>query len=64
LAARYATQVLSRLPGTPARADALVEFRKRAPLDLGGFGVSFASQRRGSSFVTQTMLLSDGRLVG
>lgn len=65
LAARYATQVLSRLPaGTPARADALAEFRKRAPIDLGGFGVSFASQRRGSSFVTQTMLLSDGRLVG
>lgn len=64
LAARYATHVLSRLPGTPARAETLAEFRKRTPADLGGFGISFGSQRRGSNFVTQTMLMGDGRLLG
>ena len=64
LAARYATHVLSRLPGTPTRAETLAEFRKRSPADLGGFNVSFGPQRRGSSFVTQTMLLGDGRLLG
>ena len=64
LAARYATHVLSRLPATPTRADALAEFRKRAPADVGGFGIHFGAQRRGSSFVTQAMLLGDGRLLG
>lgn len=65
LAARYATQVLARLDGTPTRDQALAEFQKRQPADLGGFAISFsAQQRRGSSFVTQTLLTGDGRLIG
>lgn len=64
LAARYATHVLGKLPAAAGRTEALAEFRKRSAVDLGGFGISFGAQRRGSTFVTQTLLTSDGRLVG
>lgn len=64
LAGRYALQVLSRVPDTPTRSSALAAFRRRPAEDLGGFVVDFRGQARGSSFVTQTMLSSEGRLIG
>lgn len=33
-------------------------------MDVGGFRVSFDARRRGGSFVTQSILLPDGRMVG
>lgn len=64
LAARYATPILARLEGGVTREQALAEFQKRTSADLGGFQISFGpQQRRGSSFVTQTMLTADGRLI-
>lgn len=64
LVGRYALQVLSRVPEVPTRSSALAAFRKRPSEDLGGFVVDFRGQPRGSSFVTQTMLSSEGRLIG
>ncbi|HEY1394452.1 MAG TPA: ABC transporter substrate-binding protein [Methylibium sp.] len=65
LAARYAAQVLLRVEPSASRARVLAEFQKRPAADLGGFNISFAaSQRRGSTFVTQTLLGPDGRLIG
>ena len=64
LAGCYALPVVAR-NRAPTRASLLAEFERREPEDIGGFSVGFsASQRRGSSYVTQTLLTGDGRLVG
>ena len=63
---------MSRVPLAPSaaaespltRATALAAFQRRAPLDIGGYRVSFDERRRSSSFVTQSMLTADGRVVG
>lgn len=65
LAARYVLPVLARMERAPTREAVLAEFDRRTGDDIGGFRIGFsASQRRGSSYVTQTLLTGDGRLVG
>ena len=64
LAGRYARHVLSRIEGPLNRASVLATFRRRPMVDLGGFVIDFTGQSRGSSFVTQTMLSGQGRLIG
>ena len=64
VAARYTYEVLASIDTPLTRQNALAAFQKRIPLDLGGFRISFDAQRRGSSFVTQSMLARDGRLIG
>ena len=65
LAARYVLPVLARMERAPTRETVLAEFERRTGEDIGGFRIGFsASQRRGSSYVTQTLLTGDGRLVG
>ena len=64
IAARYAQEVLSGVEGPLTRAGALAAFQRRAPVDVGGFRVSFDARRRSGGFVTQSMLTLDGRVVG
>jgi ABC-type branched-subunit amino acid transport system substrate-binding protein len=64
IAARYTFEVLSGVDGVPTRASVLAEFRRRAPLDIGGYRVSYDPSRRSATFVTQSMLTADGRVVG
>jgi hypothetical protein len=64
IAARYTFEVLDGIDGPITRASALAAFQKRQEIDLGGYRVSFQGQRRGASFVTQSMLTPDGRVVG
>lgn len=64
ISAQYTAQILNRIDGTPSRQTALTAFRKRANIDLGGFQVSFQDRRRTSNYVTQSMITSDGRLIG
>lgn len=65
LAGRYAAQVVGRFETPPSRAELLAGFQRRPGADLGGFQVSFSGDlKRGSSFVSQTMLTADGRLLG
>ena len=65
LAARYVLPVLARMERAPTREAVLAEFERRTGEDIGGFRIGFStSQRRGSSYVTQTLLTGDGRLVG
>ena len=65
LAARYVLPVLARMERPPTRETVLTEFERRSGEDIGGFRIGFsASQRRGSTYVTQTLLTGDGRLVG
>jgi hypothetical protein len=64
IAARYTFEVLANIDGPITRASALPAFQRRQDVDVGGYRVSFAGQRRSTAFVTQTMLTSDGRVIG
>jgi len=65
LAGRYAFPILARMERPATRESVLAEFERRPSENIGGFQIGFtASQRRGSSFVTQTILTGDGRQVG
>jgi hypothetical protein len=56
--------VLRGIDGAPSRAAALAAFQRRPAVDLGGYRISFDAQRRSAGYVTQSMLTSDGRVVG
>ena len=64
IAARYTYEVLNGMDTSLTRASVLGAFQKRLNLDMGGFRVSFNSQRRSSTYVTQSMMTLDGRLIG
>ena len=64
IAARYTYEVLNGMDTSLTRASVLSAFQKRLNLDMGGFRVSFNSQRRSSTYVTQSMMTLDGRLIG
>jgi ABC-type branched-subunit amino acid transport system substrate-binding protein len=64
IAARYTYEVLSEVDGPLNRQSVLGAFQRRSKLDVGGFTVSFNPQRRSSTYVTQSMMTVDGRLIG
>ncbi|MBC5783344.1 ABC transporter substrate-binding protein [Ramlibacter sp. USB13] len=64
IAARYTFEVLAGIEGPVTRASALAAFQKREDRDVGGYWVRYQGQRRSASFVTQSMLTPDGRVVG
>lgn len=64
IAARYTFEVLSGIDGPITRATALAAFQRRADLDLGGYRVTFDPRRRAGTYVTQSMLTQDGRVIG
>jgi ABC-type branched-subunit amino acid transport system substrate-binding protein len=64
IAAQYTFQVLQDVDATPTRAEVLAAFQRRREVDLGGFRVTFDAKRRSATFVTQSMLTADGRVVG
>ena len=64
IAARYTYEVLNEVESSLTRQNALAAFQRRSPLDVGGFRISFNPQRRSSTYVTQTMMTLDGRLIG
>lgn len=64
VAGQWALEAIRRAGSTPDRAAVLTEAQRRTPLDLGGFRLDFASGRRGSGYVTHTLLRADGTLVG
>lgn len=64
IAARYTQEVLARVDGKLTRANILATFQRREDLDLGGFRIHYTPQKYGSTYVTQSMLTSEGRIVG
>ena len=64
IAARYSAELLLSIPAPLSRARVLAALRRRQEANVGGFRVTFQAQKRSSSFVTQTMLTADGRIVG
>ncbi|MBN9409136.1 MAG: ABC transporter substrate-binding protein [Burkholderiales bacterium] len=64
LAARYTQQVMRGMDGTPSRQSVLAAFARRPAVELGGFRINAGASGLGSTYVTQSMLTRDGRLVG
>ncbi|MES2279845.1 MAG: ABC transporter substrate-binding protein [Pseudomonadota bacterium] len=64
IAARYTFEVLNDVDGPLTRQSALTAFQRRTAMDVGGFRVSFNPQRRSSTYVTQSMMTMDGRVIG
>lgn len=64
IAARYTFEVLHSVDGPLTRAAALAAFQRRGEVDVGGYQVRFDEGRRSATFVTQSMLTADGRVVG
>jgi hypothetical protein len=64
IAARYTQEVLATVEGSPTRPNILQAFRRRSTIDIGGFRVNFNAQYRSGAFVTQSMLATDGRVIG
>jgi ABC-type branched-subunit amino acid transport system substrate-binding protein len=64
IAARYAYEVLSDIDGPLMRQSALAAFQRHTALDVGGFRVAFGARRRSGTYVTQSMLTQDGRVIG
>lgn len=64
IAARYTADVLAGIDTAPTRQNVLAAFQRRERLDIGGFRVQFNPQKRSSTYVTQSMMTVDGRLIG
>ena len=64
IAARYTFEVLNSVQGPLSRSSALKAFALRSSLDLGGFQVSAQWRKLETHFVTQSMLGSNGRVIG
>jgi ABC-type branched-subunit amino acid transport system substrate-binding protein len=64
IAAQYTFEVMQGIETAITRSSVLEAFERRQAVDIGGFRVAFQAQRRTTAFVTQSMLRSDGRVVG
>ena len=64
IAARYTYEVLNDVEGPLTRQSVLNTFRKKTDKNLGGFRVSFDAQGRSTSYVAQSMMTPEGRLIG
>lgn len=64
IAATYTHDVLAEIDAPLTRSSVLAAFQRRATADIGGYRVSFNAKRRSATFVTQSMLTTDGRVVG
>ena len=62
-AARYTYEPLRQVEGGLSRATGMAGLQQRKAMDLGGFQVSATGVKRSGSFVTQSMLASDGRFI-
>jgi hypothetical protein len=64
IAARYTFEVLNDITGPITRQSALAAFQRRSAVELGGFRIAYDSRGRAGTYVTQSMLTQDGRVIG
>jgi ABC-type branched-subunit amino acid transport system substrate-binding protein len=64
IAARYTFEVMQSIDTALNRNSVLDAFARRNAVDVGGFKVVYDDQRRTTSYVTQSMLAADGRVIG
>lgn len=64
ISARYTFEVMNKMDVGLSRTSVLDAFNRQRDIDIGGFRVTHVDNRRSSTFVTQSMLTQDGRVVG
>jgi ABC-type branched-subunit amino acid transport system substrate-binding protein len=64
IAARYTYEVMNSIESPLTRASVLAAFERRQNINVGGFRVTYEAQRRSSTYVTQSMLSPEGRVIG
>lgn len=64
IAARYAFEAMQSIDGPLTRTTLLQALQRRGSTDLGGFRIDLDGKRRSGSYVTQSMISNDGRIVG
>ena len=64
IAGLYALNLTREAGSNPSRDSLLTQVGRRSTLTLGGWRVDFRDDRRGSRYVTQTLIAQDGRLIG
>jgi ABC-type branched-subunit amino acid transport system substrate-binding protein len=64
IAARYTYECLMQIEGLVTRAAVLQTMQRRSAVDLGGFKIDPDTTRRSGTYVTQSMMTADGRIVG
>ena len=64
IAARYTAEVLQQMTAPLTRANVLAALQQRKALNVGGWIPPYQDKKRSAAFVTQSMLSSDGRIVG
>jgi hypothetical protein len=64
ISARFAFELLQGTEGPLTRAAVLQGAQRRYSVELGGLRIDSDSRRKANAFVTQSMIGSDGRIVG
>jgi ABC-type branched-subunit amino acid transport system substrate-binding protein len=64
IAARYTFETLLGIDGPLNRTTALQAFQRRSAVDLGGFRINLDAKTYSGTYVTQSMISADGRLLG
>jgi hypothetical protein len=64
VSARYCQEVLVNVDGAVTRSSVMQAVSRRGSVDLGGLSVDAQGGRKSAAFVTQSMLSSDGRVIG
>jgi ABC-type branched-subunit amino acid transport system substrate-binding protein len=64
LSARYTYQALLATDGSPTRQSLMQALQRRVSTDIAGFRVDLTDPHSTGTFVTQSMLAHDGRVVG
>jgi ABC-type branched-subunit amino acid transport system substrate-binding protein len=64
IASRYAFEAMQSIDGLLNRTTLMQALQRRGSTDLGGFRIDLDGKRRSGSYVTQSMISNDGRIVG
>lgn len=64
IASRYAFEAMQSIEGSLNRNNLMQALQRRGSTDLGGFRIDLEGKRRSGSYVTQSMISNDGRIVG
>ena len=64
ISARFAYAALQRADAPLNRAGLMTALQRRSSVDLGGFRIQIDEKQRTGTYVTQSMISSDGKLVG
>jgi ABC-type branched-subunit amino acid transport system substrate-binding protein len=64
IAAHYTFDALQGLDGGPSRSNILAALQKRRAVNLAGFQIDIDNKRLCGSYVTQSMISADGKLIG